>query len=113
MGGSILLTEHFCDCGLQPCLLKSYEGCEWLQLISQFSPSSPEFLLFSGFLQGGRYSTPDGRITIFACDLFDVTPEMVGKVDAVWDRGSFVALSFDTRPRYAALLKGLVGNSFR
>jgi len=64
-------------------------------------------------VKGGRYSTPDGRITIFACDLFDVTPEMVGKVDAVWDRGSFVALSFDTRPRYAALLKGLVGNSFR
>ena len=72
----------------------------------------PCFLL-SFFLQGGRYSTPDGRITIFACDLFDVTPEMVGKVDAVWDRGSFVALSFDTRPRYAALLKTLVGNSFR
>merc|ERR1712037_675768 len=64
-------------------------------------------------IKGGRYSTADGRITIFACDLFDVTPEMVGRVDAVWDRGSFVALSFDTRPRYAALLKRLVGNSFR
>ena len=69
------------------------------------------FLFF--FLQGGRYSTPDGRITIFACDLFDVTPEMVGKVDAIWDRGSFVALSFETRPRYAALLRRLVGDSFR
>ena len=67
----------------------------------------------SSVVQGSRYSTPDGRITIFACDLFDVTPEMVGRVDAVWDRGSFVALSFDTRPRYAALLKRLVGNSFR
>ena len=65
------------------------------------------------FLQGGKYSTPDNRITIFACNLFDVTPEMVGKVDAVWDRGSFVALSCDTRPRYAALLKRLVRDSFR
>jgi len=64
-------------------------------------------------VKGGKYSTPDNRITIFACNLFDVTPEMVGKVDAVWDRGSFVALSCDTRPRYAALLKRLVGDSFR
>ena len=71
------------------------------------------FLFLLVFLQGGKYSTADGRITIFACNLFDVTPEMVGKVDAVWDRGSFVALSFDTRPRYAELLKRLVGNSFR
>merc|ERR1712203_163661 len=64
-------------------------------------------------VKGGKYSTPDNRITIFACNLFDVTPEMVGKVDAVWDRGSFVALSCDTRPRYAALLKRIVGDSFR
>merc|ERR1712212_397426 len=30
-------------------------------------------------VKGGRYSTPDGRITIFACDLFDVTPRWSAK----------------------------------
>ena len=82
-------------------------------LLSMFPYSQSGHMVPSSVVQGSRYSTPDGRITIFACDLFDVTPEMVGRVDAVWDRGSFVALSFDTRPRYAALLKRLVGNSFR
>ena len=43
--------------------------------------------------------------------MFDISPKLVGKVDAVWDRGSFVALSFDIRPRYADLLKTLVANS--
>ena len=50
---------------------------------------------------------------MFVCDLFDATPELIGNVDAVWDRGSFVALSFDARPRYVALLRSLVGKSFR
>ena len=68
---------------------------------------------FTPSLQGTKFSTPDGRLTVFVCDLFDATPELIGNVDAVWDRGSFVALSFDARPRYVALLRSLVGNSFR
>jgi thiopurine S-methyltransferase len=65
-------------------------------------------------LQGHRYSTPDGRLTILACDLFDITPEVVGPVEAVWDRGSLVALGVDTRPRYVALMRGLlVEQNFR
>merc|ERR1712062_476405 len=64
-------------------------------------------------IKGTKFSTPDGRLTVFVCDLFDATPELIGNVDAVWDRGSFVALSFDARSRYVALLRSLVGNSFR
>ena len=79
---------------------------------SQFSPTASGHPIPSS-VQGSRYSTPDGRLTIFACDLFDISSELVGDVDAVWDRGSFVALSFEARPRYVALLKSLVGKSFR
>ena len=79
---------------------------------SQFSPTASGHMIPSS-VQGSRYSTPDGRLTIFACDLFDISSELVGDVDAVWDRGSFVALSFEARPRYVALLKSLVGQSFR
>jgi hypothetical protein len=60
-------------------------------------------------VQGHRYSTPDGRLAILACDLFAVTPTAVGPVEAVWDRTSLVALGVDTRPRYVALMRGLLG----
>ena len=78
-----------------------------------FSPTAIGHLIPCPVVQGSRYSTPDSRLTIFACDLFDINSELVGDVDAVWDRGSFVALSFEARPRYVALLKSLVGKSFR
>ena len=82
-------------------------------LLSMFPYSQSGHMIPSSVVQGSRYSTPDGRLTIFACDLFDITSELVGDVDAVWDRGSFVALSFEARPRYVTLLKSLVGKSFR
>jgi hypothetical protein len=30
--------------------------------------------------------TKDGRLCIYACDYFALTPELVGEVDAVYDR---------------------------
>ena len=36
--------------------------------------------------QGHLYATPDGRLKIFACDLFLLTPQMVGGIESVWDR---------------------------
>ena len=36
--------------------------------------------------QGHLYATPDGRLKIFACDLFLLIPQLVGGLEAVWDR---------------------------
>lgn len=38
---------------------------------------------------------------LFVGDLFDLTPEVAGPVDVVWDRASLVALPAETRRRYA------------
>lgn len=47
-----------------------------------------------------RYSA-DG-IDIFVGDLFDLTADELGPVDAVYDRAALVALPPETRPAYAA-----------
>lgn len=49
-----------------------------------------------------RYSA-DG-IDIFVGDIFDVTPEVLGTIDVIYDRAALVALPEDMRPRYATHL---------
>jgi len=109
-------------CGKAGCLLHLYNaghtvvGIEGVEsIVEEFFKENKLPVVKSDIptVKGSRYSTPDNRLTIFACDLFDISSELVGDVDAVWDRGSFVALSFEARPRYVALLKSLVGKSFR
>jgi thiopurine S-methyltransferase len=45
------------------------------------------------------YSAPG--LDIFAGDIFDLSPEALGTVDAVYDRAAYVALPEETRERYA------------
>lgn len=47
-----------------------------------------------------RYSARD--IDIFVGDLFELTPDMLGTVDAVYDRAALVALPADLRKRYSS-----------
>jgi thiopurine S-methyltransferase len=49
-----------------------------------------------------RYSAPG--IDIFVGDIFDLSAEMLGPVDAVYDRAALVALPRPMRDRYAAHL---------
>ncbi len=49
-----------------------------------------------------------GSITIIAGDLFAVTRENVGAVDAIYDRAALIALPAELRPRYLAHLRSLV-----
>ena len=37
-------------------------------------------------IKGWRFQTKDGRLTIYACDYFNLTRDLVGQVDAVFDR---------------------------
>ena len=61
-----------------------------------------------GFLQ-----TKDARLCIYACDFFSVTPEMIGEVDAVYDRGALEAINVSDRPGYVKLMHQLIGKDFR
>ncbi|MFP5383410.1 MAG: thiopurine S-methyltransferase [Gammaproteobacteria bacterium] len=49
-----------------------------------------------------------GGIRLFCGDFFQLTREMLGTVDAVFDRASLVAMPPETRPAYAAHLAGLL-----
>lgn len=46
-------------------------------------------------------------IEIYAGDLFDLTPALLGPIDAIYDRASMVALPPEMRVRYAAQLLAL------
>jgi thiopurine S-methyltransferase len=48
-----------------------------------------------------------GAVTIFAGDVFAVTREDVGKIDAIYDRAALVALPEEMRERYVAHLGAL------
>jgi len=56
-----------------------------------------------------RYSAPD--IDIYVGDLFDLSREMLGPVDAVYDRAALVALPEDLRMRYASHIAEVTGRS--
>lgn len=49
-----------------------------------------------------------GAITLLTGDIFAVTPELLGPVDALYDRAALVALPDRLRPPYVALLRRLL-----
>ena len=57
--------------------------------------------------------TKDGRLCIFACDYFNLTPDLVGSVDAVYDRGALGAINLQDRQAYVKLMQKLLGKEFR
>ena len=50
-----------------------------------------------------------GNIEVFVGDIFDLDPETLGVVDAIYDRAALVALPDAMRARYAAHLADLTG----
>lgn len=51
------------------------------------------------------------QIDIFAGDIFQISREMLGPVDAVYDRAALVALPEEMRQRYATHLKEITANA--
>jgi thiopurine S-methyltransferase len=51
---------------------------------------------------------PAGAVTLLAGDFFAVMPELLGPVDALYDRAALVALPPELWPRYVAGLRALV-----
>ncbi|MBS0178072.1 MAG: thiopurine S-methyltransferase [Nitrospira sp.] len=56
-----------------------------------------------------HYRAP--QLDIFVGDIFTVTPELLGLVDAIYDRAALVALPRDMRARYAEHLMTLTGQA--
>lgn len=56
---------------------------------------------------GGMTHHAAPGLDVFAGDFFDLTADLLGPVDAVYDRAALVALPADMRPRYAAHLSGM------
>jgi len=64
-------------------------------------------------IQGWRFRTKDSRLTVYACDFFNLTPNLIGDIDAVYDRGALGAIAVQDRPAYVKLMQQLIGNEFR
>lgn len=56
-----------------------------------------------------RYSAEN--IEIYVGDVFALTQDMLGSVDAVYDRAALVAFPADMRPRYAAHIAAITGHA--
>lgn len=56
-----------------------------------------------------RFSGP--RLDIYVGDVFELTPEVLGQVDLVYDRAALVALPAGQRQRYARHLVDLTGRA--
>ncbi|MEM8486740.1 MAG: thiopurine S-methyltransferase [Bacteroidota bacterium] len=56
-----------------------------------------------------HFSAPD--IDIFVGDVFDLTKEVLGPVNAIYDRAALVALPEDMRYRYTQHLQTITGNA--
>ncbi|MGC3974113.1 MAG: thiopurine S-methyltransferase [Nitrospira sp.] len=56
-----------------------------------------------------HYHAP--QLDVFVGDIFHVTPELLGPVDAVYDRAALVALPRDTRARYVTHLMTLTAHA--
>ncbi len=50
-----------------------------------------------------------GTIRIFASNIFDLTPDLLGPMDGIYDRAALIALPEDLRRAYAAHLLSLTG----
>lgn len=65
-------------------------------------------------INGDVYKATDGSsITLYRCDFFDMSRDLCGQFDAVWDRGSFVAIPVADRKRYATKIQSLLKDDSR
>lgn len=55
------------------------------------------------------YAAPG--VTVFAGDIFALTPDLLGSVDAIYDRAALVALPPDMRTRYTAHIVALTATA--
>ncbi|CAH1251971.1 TPMT [Branchiostoma lanceolatum] len=55
-----------------------------------------------------HYKGLDGKISMYICNYFDFNSDVCGQFDAVWDRGSLMAMEVRDQKRYVDLTKSLM-----
>ncbi|KAM7308522.1 uncharacterized protein ISCGN_012156 [Ixodes scapularis] len=58
------------------------------------------------------FQTPDKRLRIFVCNVFDFNKSCAGTMDIVWDRGGLSSIDVELRDRYVTLMKSLLSPNF-
>ncbi|PIK36600.1 putative thiopurine S-methyltransferase [Apostichopus japonicus] len=58
-----------------------------------------------GIPDGKLFTGESGKIKLYKCDALAITSALVGKFDAIWDRGSLVAMDPPDRAGYIKMLK--------
>ncbi|XP_060133931.1 thiopurine S-methyltransferase isoform X2 [Zootoca vivipara] len=61
-------------------------------------------------ITGKLLKSTTGNISLYCCNIFDFTSAITGKFDAIWDRGSLVAVNPCDRERYSQLILSLMGS---
>ncbi|PIK49519.1 putative thiopurine S-methyltransferase [Apostichopus japonicus] len=56
---------------------------------------------------GKHFKSDDGRVEIYNCDVLKLESAILGEFDAVFDRGAFVVMDFELRPKYVTLMKSV------
>jgi len=64
-------------------------------------------------INGWKFKSKDGRLTVYACDFFRLTPGILGPIDAVYDRGALEAITPQDRQQYVQVMRQLLGPQFR
>ncbi len=64
-------------------------------------------------VHGTLYKSSDGRIRLYACDLYDFSNEVESGMQAVWDRGSLVAINKEDREKYIKILRSVTSDDCR
>lgn len=60
-----------------------------------------------GIPEGKLYKGESCKVQIYNTDIFKLNENILGQFDAIFDRGAFVIVNFEDRPRYAALMKSV------
>lgn len=60
-----------------------------------------------------KSTDPSLAVTIYCCDFFQLTKDVVGEIDCIWDRGSLAAIDREDRNRYSGVLLNLLSPQTR
>ncbi|OCT58017.1 probable thiopurine S-methyltransferase [Xenopus laevis] len=59
------------------------------------------------------FKSTSGNISLYCCNMFDLSSSIIGKFGGIWDRGAMVAINSWDRERYAKLILTLMENDCR
>ncbi|XP_018122106.2 thiopurine S-methyltransferase L homeolog isoform X1 [Xenopus laevis] len=59
------------------------------------------------------FKSSTGNISLYCCNMFDLSSSIIGKFGGIWDRGAMVAINPRDRERYTKLILTLMENDCR